>query len=451
MQLMEKDLKKLKFAIIAIFSVVVIEITSGLAVGSLAIISDGVHTLTDLIIVVILLTTTKSSLKPPDEDHMYGHEKIEPIGALICAMILLGIAASLILKAVQGLIYGEILINKELESVGFFALTYALFIGILRATILRSGTSIAIKAGFFDSLADISSTIVAIIGFGLATFGFPTSDALASLLLSLAICFLGVRLMRTSIMELSDYISKEVVEMVRKEITSIVDPSSLMRLRVRKAGLKTFVEAVIKTPDYMRLVEAHLLASKIEERLKNTLKITEVMIHLEPQEVSTLKIVEELAEKMENIKGVHNVNVTYVNGYLYITLHAYVDPKLSVVEAHNLAEKVESELIKKLENVKHISVHIEPFIYKIERGSIVSDEKIQDVIYKIAEGFNDILTLKRIVTYVVDGKRYINIDCCFKNEIPIEETHRIVSKIESMIKKRFLEVIINTHIEPKSN
>lgn len=155
---------------------------------------------------------------------------------------------SLIVKAAQGLIYGEILINKELEIVGFFALTYALFIGILRAIILSSGTSIAIKAGFYDSLVDISSTIVAMTGFRLATFGFPISDALASLLLSLAICFFGVRLMKASIMELSDSISKEILDLVKKEITSIVNPSSLMRLRVRKAGLKTFVEAVIKTP-----------------------------------------------------------------------------------------------------------------------------------------------------------------------------------------------------------
>ncbi|MEM2336073.1 MAG: cation diffusion facilitator family transporter [Candidatus Bathyarchaeia archaeon] len=451
MPLKEIGLRSLKISAIAISSVVIVEVVLGLAVGSLAILSDGVHALLDAVTMLILLVAAKASLKPPDEEHMYGHEKIEPLGGLIGGVILFGTGILLIIRAVQRLLHGEPL-NQEWELVGFAAIGYTFCIDILRVRVLHSVEmeSVTVKAGFYHALADLGSTLIALLGFGLATLGFPVSDAIASLILSAAIGYLSIRLVKTSGMELSDAISRDVAEKVRKEIASTIGVSNVKGLRVRRAGDKTFVEATIQVPDYIGLEEAHTLATYVEDKLKKALRNAEVLIHVEPpeKEILTPQLVEKLAREVEGVKEVHEVNVVYSHGKLYVTLHAYVDPSLSISEAHELAEKIEGRLSEKLESVSNVTVHIEPFDMK-QRGPAVDEREIQQVIYKTAENLQQVFSVKRIVTYVVGGKRYINIDCCFTNQISIEEAHKVASKIENGVKRRFTETIVTVHMEPK--
>ncbi|MEM3612223.1 MAG: cation diffusion facilitator family transporter [Candidatus Bathyarchaeia archaeon] len=451
MPLKETGLRSLKISAIAISSVVIVEVVLGLAVGSLAILSDGVHALLDAVTMLILLVAAKASLKPPDEEHMYGHEKIEPLGGLIGGVILFGTGILLIIRAVQRLLHGEPL-NQEWELVGFAAIGYTFCIDILRVRVLHSVEmeSVTVKAGFYHALADLGSTLIALLGFGLATLGFPVSDAVASLILSAAIGYLSIRLVKTSGMELSDAISRDVAEKVRKEIASTIGVSNVKGLRVRRAGDKTFVEATIQVPDYIGLEEAHTLATHVEDKLKKALRNAEVLIHVEPpeKEILTPQLVEKLAREVEGVKEVHEVNVVYSRGKLYVTLHAYVDPSLSVSEAHELAEKIEGRLSEKLENVSNVTVHIEPFNMK-QRGPVVDEREIQQVIYKTAESLQQVFSVKRIVTYIVGGKRYINIDCCFTSQISIEEAHKVASKIENGVKRRFTETIVTVHMEPK--
>jgi cation diffusion facilitator family transporter len=453
MQAGEKRLKALKISACAISSVVVVEIVLGFTAGSLAILSDGAHALLDAISMFILLIATKASLKPADEEHMYGHAKIEPLGGLIGGVILFGTGVLLLIRAIQKILKGEISIVQEWELAGFAAIAYTLCIDILRVGVLHKTQweSVTVKAGFYHSIADLGSTLVALFGFGMATLGFPIFDVLASLVLISAIGYLSIKLIRTSGMELSDAISKDFAEKIRKEIASTKGVSTVGNLRVRKAGAKTFVEATIQVPDYMGLEEAHTLASQVEERLKHTLGDAEVLIHVEPpeKEMLTSKFVEKLAGEVEGIKEVHEVNVVFAHGKLYITLHAHVDPALSVREAHELAEKIENRLSKKLDNIGNITVHIEPLDTKLQRGPAVDEKEIQQVIYKTTESLQQVFSVKRIVTYVVGGKRYINIDCCFTSQITIEEAHKVASKIENGIKRRFTETIVTVHMEPK--
>lgn len=454
MQEGEVKLKALKISAFAITSVVLVEFTLGLAVGSLAILSDGAHALLDAISMFILLFATRASLKPSDEEHMYGHEKIEPIGGLIGGLILFATALFLFTRAFQRIIYGELSIVQEWKFAGFAALAYTLCVDFLRVGVLHKtgGESATVKAGFYHSIADLGSTLVALFGFGMATLGFPVFDALASLVLSGAIGYLSVKLVKTSGMELSDAVPRDFAEKVRKVIAETENVSKIIDLRVRRVGSKAFVEATIQVPNYMSLDDSHGVASKVEDNVKRLLGNAQVVIHVEPLEKEMLieKLVEKIAKEIEGVKEVHEVNVVYTHGKLYITLHAYVDAKLSVHEAHALAEKIEQSISQKIENVKNVTVHIEPFDSTTQRGPSADESEIQRIIHGTAKNLQDVLMVKRVVTYVAGGKRYINVDCCFKGKISIEEAHRIASKIENGVKKRFTETIVTVHVEPES-
>lgn len=445
-------LRTLKLSTIAISSVVLVEVSLGLTVGSLAIVSDGLHALLDALTTFTLFLVTRVSLKPPDEEHMYGHEKFEPIGGLIGGIALIGIALTILYEAILRILSNQA-INMELEYVGFIAIGFTFCIDFFRVGIFskaRKSESSTMKAGLYHAIADLSSTVIAFVGFGLASLGVSIGDALASVVLSVFLSYLSVRLVWSSGMELSDTISKDVADKVRKEILATKAVCKCEGLKIRKVGDKAFVRVTVQVPDYLDLEEAHDLTSEIEANIKKVVGNAEVAIHTEPCETDmpTHRLVEKLATEVHGVKEAHEINTAYTDGKLYITLHAYVDPKLSVEEAHEIAEEIEDKIEAKVANLENVAVHVEPFSPKKRRGSMVDENEIIKVVYGVGRNHQRTFRIKRIVTYVADKKRYINIDCCFVKEMSIEEAHEVTSQIEETLRERFEETIVVVHMEP---
>ena len=446
-----RKLRTLKISVIAIASVVFVEMFLGLLVGSLAILSDGAHALLDVTATLILLLAARASMKPPDEEHTYGHGKIEPLGGFISGLILLGTAIFLAFESVLRIVRNELYLVQEWKFAGFIAIAYTICIDLLRIVILHKAEKegITIKADLYHAMADLGSTLLALFGFGFTVLGLSVSDALASFILSATLGYLSVKLAWTSGMELSDAVSRDTVEKIRREIASIKDVSNVRKIRVRRVGNRVFIEAIVQAPDYFSFEESHALASKIEEKLKQCFEFPEVVVHVEPSGhgIAMEKRVEKLAREVEGVRDVHEVSIAHSNGKLYITLHVYVNPALSVQEAHDIAEAVERKLRNEVDAIEHITVHVEPLEDK-PRGPAVKDVEIRQTVNEVISGFQNVLSLKGLTTYVIEGKRHINLDCCFKGQIPIKEAHKIASEIENTIRKKLTETIVTVHIEP---
>ena len=444
-------LKALKISAAAIFSVVIVEVTVGLIVNSLAILSDGLHALLDAMSSIMLFFAVRASMKPPDEEHTYGHEKFETIGGLIGGVVLMGVAFLVFYEAATRLIENT-QIASGIEFAGYFAIGYALFIASLRVTVFRKSQHVespSMKAGLYDAISDLSSTIIALIGFGLATVGFTNGDAFASIFLGAMLTYLSFRLVKFSIMELSDSASKELVQKTRKVIISCEGVVNTKNLKVRKVSSKVFVDASIQVPSLMSLQEAHSLASKIETCLKEAFDNVDATIHIEPADKETKmdQLVEKLAT-VEGVKEVHEISTVYISGKLYITLHAYVNPELSVEEAHKIAEVIERRMQLEIKPLENVTVHVEPAGVAIS-ATEVNEDQLRKVVYEVATGIARDLRIKRVVTYAAEGKRYINIDCCFTKQIQIKDAHRIASQVEKEIKEHFANTIVTAHIEPE--
>ena len=358
-----RKLKTLRIAAVAIFSVVIVEVSIGLVVNSLAILSDGLHALLDALSTIMLFFAVRAAIKPPDEEHTYGHEKFETIGGLIGGIVLIAVAFLIFYEAAMRLMsHAEIATGVELT--GFIAIGYALAIASLRVTVFRKAEHVespSMKAGFYDAVSDLGSTLIALLGFGLATLGFFYGDAIASIFLGIMLSYLSSKLVRFSVMELSDTASKGLVTKIRKIILSNEGVVKITNLKVRKVSAKIFVEASIEVPSQMPLEEAHSLASTIESELMKGLGKVDATIHIEPSEKSTK--MDELIKKMATVNGVdevHEVSTIYTSGRFYITLHAYVNPELSVEEAHKIAETIESRMHSEIKALENITVHIEP-------------------------------------------------------------------------------------------
>ena len=444
-------LKALKISAIAIFSVVLVEVSVGLLVNSLSILSDGLHALLDAVSTIMLFFAVRASIKPPDEEHTYGHEKFETIGGLIGGIVLIAVAFLIFYEAAMRLIVGG-QIHQSVELFGFIAIGYALFIASLRVTVFRKTQHVespSMKAGLYDAISDLSSTLLALLGFALATLGFFYGDAIASIFLGVMLSYLSVKLVRFSVMELSDTASKELVQKIRKVVVSHDGLVKSENLKVRKVSSKVFVDASIQVSSYMSLEEAHSLATKIEADLKNALGNVDATIHIEPSEKDAK--IEQLVEKLamvDGVKEVHEISTIYTSGKFYITLHAYVNPEMTVEEAHKIAETVELRIQAEIKPLENITVHVEPYGVAVSAAD-ANEAQLQKVVNEITKSIAANLRIKRIVTYASSGKRFINIDCCFTKYIKIKEAHRIASAIEKETKERFANAVVTVHMEPE--
>jgi cation diffusion facilitator family transporter len=443
-------LRALKLSAAAIFSVVIIEVLVGLVANSLAVLSDGLHALLDALSTIMLFFAARAALKPPDEEHTYGHEKFEAIGGLIGGITLVGIALLIFFEAAVRLM-GNARVTEGLEFAGFVAIAYTLCIDFSRIAIFRKAGSVhsaSVKAGFYDAVSDLGSTIIALLGLGLATLGFYNSDSFASIFLGSMLIYLSIRLARTSIMELSDATSKETSQKIEKAIISQEGVLKNEKLRTRKVGSKTFVETTVQVSEGMSLDEAHALASRIEANLAKEFGTVEATIHIEPSEKETRmdKIVEKLA-MVKGVQEVHEIATVYAGGKLYITLHAYVAPTLSVEEAHEIADRIETRVRSGIRQLEHVTVHVEPYGTEVKAVEIGEDE-LKKIIAKLTNGVSQNLFVQKILTYVAAEKRYINLDCCFTKQISIAEAHELASRIEKAVKERFEDAVVTVHIEP---
>lgn len=436
----------------AIASVVIVEVAIGLIGGSLAILSDGLHATIDVVSSVMLFFAVTAALKPPDEEHTYGHEKFEAIGGLIAGIILTVLALLIFYEAGVRLIE-NVQINRGLEYLGFIAIGYTLFIDIVRLTIFRKATHLenaSVKAGFYDALSDFGSTIIALVGFGLAALGFNNGDAFASIFLGAMLTYLSAKLIRSSVMELSDTASKELIQKVRKNICDQEGVVKAENLKVRKVSSKIFVEATVHVSNLMSLENAHDLVSKVEVHLKETFGNVDSTLHIEPCDEATK--MEALVAKLaavDDVKEVHEISIIYTCSKLYITLHAYVDPKLSVEETHLLAEKIESRMHADIKPLENVTVHMEPYGTTIE-GSELNESQLRKTVTDLVKNVAGNLHVKNVVTYEADGKRYINLDCCFTKHVKITEAHKKASQVEKEVKEHFAGAIVTVHIEPDS-
>jgi cation diffusion facilitator family transporter len=447
----ETKLKALKISAIAIFSVVIVEVTVGALVNSLAIMSDGLHALLDAVTSIMLFFAVRAAMKPADEEHTYGHEKFETIGGLIGGIALIAVALLIFYEAAMRIISPPHL-NTSVEYAGFIAIGYALFIASLRVTVFKKFQhvqSTSMKVGFYDAVSDLSSTLLALVGFGLAILGFAYGDALTSIFLGVMLTYLSFKLVKFSVMELSDTASKDLVEKTRKVILSCEGVVKTENLKVRKVSSKIFVDASVQVPSQMSLQEAHSLASKIEACLKDSFGNVDATIHIEPsdKERKMDQLVEKLAT-VDGVKEVHEISTIYIGGKLYITLHAYVNPELSVEEAHKIAETIERSMQAEIKSLENVTVHIEPAGVAIPAAE-VNEVRLRKVVNDVAKGIAGNLRIKRVLTYAAGGKRYINIDCCFTKQVQIKDAHRIASQVEKETKEHFANAVVTVHIEPE--
>ncbi len=441
----------LLLSLIVIIAVAVVEVIIGLVSNVMVVLVDGMHATLDALLTSILLLMLTWSMKPRDQEHTYGHGKIETVAGLIGGILLSVIAMLIIRESVIHMLEGEHVIPNE---IAFYAVITAIIVALFRLLILKSNMheSKSIKTGFYDALSDLGSSIVALVGLILASYGIYIADSIASMALASMIVFLSSRLAYISALELTDTIDPMLVARARDAVLSVEGVKACKDIRMRKIGKDILADVTVVLSNDITFNRAHMISSEVEHAVMSRTNASSVMVHFEPeQDVKIERIIEETVLGIKGVKNIHNLLISKSNSSIIVSMHIQVDKDLTLHEAHSIADDVEDAIKSKIKayniDVKSITVHVEPFISTMQDIVEINDINMLESVVKSIAYEEGIKYISKINAYKCNSVLMLDIHCKLDSNMSIERAHEMVSRIESKIRER-LNAIVTIHYEP---
>jgi cation diffusion facilitator family transporter len=265
-----------------------VKLTAGVMTGSVSILSEAVHSATDLVASIVAFMAVRSSASPPDESHNYGHGRFENLAGIFEGVILLGVGGWVIFGAINGIVNGA-----ELEllglGIGVMALSAVvnLFVSSWLLRVARETDSRALEAEGYNLRTDVWGAAGVALGLiaALAT-DWTILDPIIAGLIGLVILWTALGLISGSTRVLLDEsLPEEELAVIERVIEDEIENEEAVRgfhkLRARKSGPQRHVDFHLQLRAQTTLGEAHKISDSLEERIGRNLPNTDVLIHLE--------------------------------------------------------------------------------------------------------------------------------------------------------------------------
>lgn len=283
----EKIAYKVSFiSIIANILLTIIKLISGIIAHSQAMISDSIHSLSDVLSTFVVILGVKISNKKADNSHPYGHERLECVAALILSIMLLLTGVGIGYAGIN-----KIILNESIKVPGLLALVSAI-LSIIVKEVMYQYTKLAAKkinssallADAWHHRSDSLSSVGSLIGILGARLGFKILDPIASVIICLFIFKVSFEIFKDSIDKMVDKACDEdtinkIIEIIerRNDIKKIDD------IKTRQFGNKAYIDVEISVDENMILKDAHAIAEMIHDDIEEEIPIIKhCMVHVNP-------------------------------------------------------------------------------------------------------------------------------------------------------------------------
>lgn len=257
-----------------------VKMVVGVASGSNAILGDALHSLADVANNIVALIVSKISASPPDMDHPYGHRKFETLAVFILATMLSVMAIEISIRAIHRA--GHAVHHTDW---GLLMMIGVLFVNVSLATWenywasrLKSNL---LRADARHTFSDVFTTIAVIIGWQLATHGYPILDTVFTLMVSLLVFYLAFDLFRRAIPVLVDKVGV-APELLEETIRSVPGVCEVRQVRSRLVESDIIADVVVSVNSDLSTENSHQIADEIETTLSRKFSINDVSVHIEP-------------------------------------------------------------------------------------------------------------------------------------------------------------------------
>jgi cation diffusion facilitator family transporter len=265
-----------------------LKLAAGAITGSIAIITEAIHSLIDLVASVVAFVSVRKADEPADREHPYGHGKVESLAATIEGMLILVGAAIIVYEATRRLVEGA-----EVESlgVGIAVMAFSVVANLLVSSIIqrqaRVHESLALEGDAAHLRTDAMTSAGVLVGLGLVeATGVVELDSIIALLVAIAIVTAGIRIIRRSSSVLVDEtLPDRELDTIEAAIAAArgSEVAGYHKLRARRAGNRRYIDLHVQFRSGTSLERAHALAHQLRDAIEAELPTADVLIHVEPE------------------------------------------------------------------------------------------------------------------------------------------------------------------------
>jgi len=366
--------EKLKFGIISLIVIIfqsALKIYGVIITSSLSFLSESVDTIVDIVFVSITLYSIKHSQKPPDYEHMWGHSKTDPIGALIQGIILINLYIILVFYALLVITSGEYQIAHP--DIGLQLLIISFLINLIFSRILiwqgRRNKSPSLEMQGLNLFQDSMRAVIVIISFIFALMGTVFLDPFFSIVLSVWIIIGAFILAKKGVKDLTDInpIDTLILEDIRQNIFKLEHVIGVEDLRIRASGKNLFLETNLSVEDHISVIHAHEITKSIRAMSQVFFPNynVECLVEMNPlggEESlgeNIINLIYSMKTEYPDILSVKNLNVFRIGNDYFLSLIIVISDEFSLKEAHDICTNFEIELKKQAPFLSRIITHIE--------------------------------------------------------------------------------------------
>ncbi|WP_263383476.1 cation-efflux pump [Granulicella arctica] len=448
--------------------ITLLKLLTGILTGSLGMLSEAAHSGIDLIAAAITLFSVNVSDRPADEDHNYGHGKIESLSAFAETVLMLGSCVWILAEAIKRIVSRDHLVLKP-SIWPFLVLFLSIAVDYTRSRNLHkvalAHSSEALEADAIHFGTDMWSSFAVLIGL-CATFAgqhwhlpqLELADPVAAIIVSAIILRVSWQLARRTIDTLLDATPAETRAQMRRDLIrdlkAIDGVISVDRVRTRRSGANYFADLTLGMPRNVTFQRSEQITKAATESVQRQLPGADVVVHSVP----TATIAESVHDRIRAVAAqsnlaIHDVSVQQFDGALHVEQHLEVDETLPLRSAHAMVTQLEAEIRREVPRITTILTHIESEPATIEQpSSLDRDRQLEMRLRRVARTFPEILDIHEVLVTKTSDRIQVNCHCTLPDDLPMAKVHDVITALEGAFRLEAPEVArLLIHPEPATD
>jgi cation diffusion facilitator family transporter len=440
-------------ALVSVFAaaaLVALKLVTGLATGSLGLISEAVHSGTDLVAALLTFFAIGVAARPADVGHQYGHGKAEHLAALAEAGFLSLASLFIAFRAIERLTgAADAEVDPTWYAIGVLVVVIAVDVSrtVVSWRAARQYESAALASNALHFGSDLGGSVAVLGGLLVARAGWPDADSVAALFVAALVLVAAFRLMRRNVDVLMDRAPVEAEDAALAAIARIDPPVDVRRLRMRQAAGRHFADVVIGVSPGAAVGQGHAAADRVEDAVHRALPESDVVVHVEPlgDDAAIRERAHAAALGVPSVREIHNLSVVDMGGRTELSLHLKLPGDLPLEAAHEVAEQVERAICAAVPEIDAVQTHLEPLAEPTAAAEVNLDRSAIARIVREATGqepreIRFLRTTEGLVAFLT-----LKLD----PSATLAEAHARASEIEERIRREAPEIAdVIVHTEP---
>lgn len=440
-----------------------LKLIAGLLTGSLGMLSDAAHSGLDLLGAALTFFSVRISDKPADEEHPYGHARVETLSAFTETFLMGASCVWIVVEAIMRIFVAPVTVRLSVWPFAVLALSIAVDFSRSRALkhVAAVSGSQALEADALHFASDIWSSVAVAIGlaasyagvrFGIGWLRF--ADPLAALVVSAVILHFAWGLARRTTYELLDTAPAGARQRIVRAVEHLEGVVELERVRVRRSGNRVFADLRVAVPRFDTAAHIELLVQRITAAVKAVAPGADVTIRTVPRQVLGENIFDRIrgVAALNNVT-LHDLSVQQDKDGLRVEQHVEVDESLPLVKAHGFICELEAQMYRAAPEVSNVLTHIESEPATIEASdSIEQDRRIQEDLRSVARTLPEIIDIHEIAVSRMGDHLHLSCHCTLPDALPMHRVHDVITSLEDRLKLKRPEIYrMLVHPEPEAD